>query len=194
MGVGHQYLGRRDVPPRAAQRELFETLTGYFGAVATRGMPAGARVHNEAKPAPGPVQEAARAAANCVLEVVAENYQAFEGALDLDKMDDYLEVVLREFYTSWLSPRHNPKKGKKGKQGSLFTTEEEGFALVSPEGKPYERARPSEGGSQPTLFELGKPDRKKMEEMRERELAERAARKKRKKMNPSTIKRRLLKR
>lgn len=55
--------------------------------------------------------------------------------------------------------------------------EVEGFALVSPKGKPVTPVRPPKG-TQPELVSR-RVSREKLEEMRKRELAERAARKKR---------------
>jgi len=78
------------------------------------------------------------------------------------------------------------------RQTSLFDSEEEGFALVSPEGEGKRVQAPK--GEQQSLFLPQKPDREAMERIRERELAERAARKgRRKKRNPlSVLKRRLM--
>ena len=99
---------------------------------------------------------------------------------------DWSVADLREF----ASHIRNPKK-----QESLFSVEEEGFALVSPKGT-YEKVTiPKE--SQERLLGAEKPDAAKMLELRERELAERAARKgpkKRKKNagNAQSLKRRLM--
>ena len=56
----------------------------------------------------------------------------------------------------------------------LWTTEEEGFALVSPQGDGRRVAVPR--GHQPALFDVGKPDREFMEQRRAAELVERRAR------------------
>lgn len=85
---------------------------------------------------------------------------------------------------SWLAAllgrRSNPKDDD---QIGLFgedQSEVEGFALVSPKGKHAGTARPGRGTQ--TELVSRKVSRKKMEEMRRRELAERAARKR--KPNP----------
>jgi hypothetical protein len=67
------------------------------------------------------------------------------------------------------------KKKSSVKQASMFTVEEEGFALVSPPGE--HKAVEIPRGSQEFLFDVGKPDRSKMEEIRRRELEERSTRK-----------------
>lgn len=173
VATGRERLGLTDLPPVGARHELAQTLGAYLSAVVVHGMPKAARLHNEARVSE-PVKEAAREAANCVLYLVHENFKAFSSEINFDQMDEYLHTVLVEFYTNWASPRHNPKSGK---QGSLFTSEDEGFALTSPEGQSERVVIPQ--GSQPSLFDMGKPDRKAMEEMRRRELAARAARKRR---------------
>ena len=68
-------------------------------------------------------------------------------------------------------------------------TEVEGFALVSQKGDPVGDVRPPTG-SQGELIPRGKPSREAMEKIRERELAERAAR--RRKPNPTQVLKRRL--
>lgn len=70
-------------------------------------------------------------------------------------------------------------------------TEVEGFALVSPRGRPVEPVRPPKA-TQERILPAEKPSREAMEELRRRELAERAERRKRKKNPVATLKRRLL--
>jgi len=79
----------------------------------------------------------------------------------------------------------NPDK----RQTSLFDAEEEGFALVSPEGEGKRVKAPK--GEQRSLFAPQKPDREAMEKIRERELAERRARKSRR-TRKNDLKRRLM--
>lgn len=74
--------------------------------------------------------------------------------------------------------RRNPKK-----QSSLFSAEEEGFALVGQRGDPVGRVKPPKGTQQP-LIET-KVSAERLAELREQELEERRAKKKkRKKKNP----------
>ncbi|MCH9682007.1 MAG: DUF3560 domain-containing protein [Deltaproteobacteria bacterium] len=57
--------------------------------------------------------------------------------------------------------------------GNLWTTDQEGFALVSPKGDGQRVQVPT--STQPPLFDMGKPDREVMEQRRADELAERRA-------------------
>lgn len=105
---------------------------------------------------------------------------AFWNFIDPDQTDKAPEHDLGRLFAGAYA---NPKE-----QVGLFgakQAEVEGFALVSPKGKPVERARPGKG----TQAELvsRKVSREMMEEMRRRELAERAGRKKRKKKTKNPL-------
>lgn len=70
-------------------------------------------------------------------------------------------------------PTPAPPPAREAAPGSLWTTEEEGFALVGQHGEGTRVHAPA--GHQPALFDVGKPDTAVLERMRAEELAERRA-------------------